>query len=50
MRALHSARARSLFVERIVWVVIRRNRWADVLVPRRGDRVLTAFRAGVRML
>lgn len=45
----HAARARSLFVERIIWVVVRSGRWKRVLVAKRGDHVLAAFRNGVRM-
>lgn len=49
-RRLHTARARSLFVERIVWVMVRHDRWVIVLIPHHGDRLLCAFRNGVRML
>ncbi len=45
----HAARARSLFCDRFVWVVIRRGKWVNRLVVIHGDKMMTAFRSGVRM-
>jgi len=47
---MHAARAKSLFVERFIWVMVRNHRWVVVLVPKHGDHMLAAFRSGVRML
>lgn len=49
MHYLHAARARSLFVERCIWVLVREGRWRVRLVPHKGDHVLAMFRSGVRM-